>query len=236
MVPRTCVLIPTYDNATTLEGVVRRSRDHGLDVIVVDDGSHEPARNVARALAEAGLCDVRFHEKNAGKGAAILTGMKAASERGFTHAIQIDADGQHDTDDIPRFLEASMSNPAALVMGQPIFDSSAPRVRLWFRKVSVFWCNVETWSRRLADPLCGYRVYPVDATLRSDFRARAMDVDAEIAVRLDWAGTPIVHVTTHVRYPEGGISHYRAFWDTVLISFMHTRLTLTALFRWLLRR
>ncbi len=238
MVPRICVLIPTYDNEATLEAVVRRARAHVPDVIVVDDGSHERARDVARGLGNAGIADVRFHEANRGKGAAMLTGLQAARDRGFSHAIQIDADGQHDTDDIPRFVEAARSEPNALVMGEPIFDSSAPKLRMWARQLTVFWCRVETWSRRLADPLCGYRVYPVEATLKAGFRARAMDFDPEVAVRLAWAGTPIARVPTRIRYftkAEGGVSHFRPFLDTVHISLMHTRLTLTALVLWLSR-
>jgi glycosyltransferase involved in cell wall biosynthesis len=238
MASRTCVLIPTYDNETTLEGVVRRARDHVPDVIVVDDGSHEGARQVARVLGDTGVADVRFHDKNRGKGAAMLTGLQAARDRGFSHAIQIDADGQHDTDDIPRFLEASQKEPLALVMGEPIFDHTAPKLRMWARLLTVFWCRVETWSGRLADPLCGYRVYPVEATLKAGFRARAMDFDPEVAVRLAWAGTPIARVPTRIRYfsrAEGGVSHYRPFVDTVHISLMHTRLTLTALFLWVSR-
>jgi glycosyltransferase involved in cell wall biosynthesis len=238
MPPRTCVLIPTYDNAATLEGVVVRAREHVTDVIVVDDGSHDAALRVARHLLQAGLADVRFHDTNRGKGAAMLTGLQAADERGFSHAIQIDADGQHDTNDLPRFLAASRADPDALVMGQPVFDGTAPRLRMWARQVSVFWCRVETWSRRLGDPLCGYRVYPVAATLRTAFRARAMDVDAEAAVRLAWAGTPIAHVPTRVRYltaEEGGVSHFRPLLDTLSISRMHARLTFTALWRWVSR-
>ena len=233
MTSRICVLIPTYDNERTLEAVVRRAREHVPDVIVVDDGSHEGARAVARGLKEAGLADVRFHDQNRGKGAAMLTGLQAARERGFSHAIQVDADGQHDTDDLPRFLEATRSDPRALVMGEPIFDHTAPKLRMWARQLTVFWCRVETWSTRLADPLCGYRVYPVEATLLAGFRARAMDFDPEVAVRLAWAGTPIMRVPTRIRYftrAEGGVSHFRPFLDTVRISLMHTRLTLMALF------
>jgi glycosyltransferase involved in cell wall biosynthesis len=239
MEPRTCVLIPTFDNEGTLEAVVRRAREHVPDVIVIDDGSHEKARQVARGISEQGLADVRFHEMNRGKGGAMLTGLQAARERGFSHAIQIDADGQHDTDDIPRFLAASREHPRALVMGDPIFDGTAPKLRMWARQLTVFWCRVETWSRRLADPLCGYRVYPVEATLRAGFRARAMDFDPEVAVRLAWAGTPIARVATRIRYfskEEGGVSHFRPFLDTVHISLMHTRLTLTALVLFLLGR
>jgi glycosyltransferase involved in cell wall biosynthesis len=239
MEPRTCVLIPTFDNEGTLEAVVRRARDHVPDVIVVDDGSHEKARDVARGIFDQGLADVRFHETNRGKGAAMLTGLQAARDRGFSHAIQIDADGQHDTDDIPRFLAASREDPRALVMGDPIFDGTAPKLRMWARQLTVFWCRVETWSKRLADPLCGYRVYPVEETLRAGFRARAMDFDPEVAVRLAWAGTPIARVATRIRYfskEEGGVSHFRPFKDTVHISLMHTRLTLTALVLFLLGR
>lgn len=236
MTLRPCVLIPTYDNPGTLEAVVRRARDHVEDVIVVDDGSHDEARTIARALGEAGLAHVVFHETNRGKGAAMLTGLQAARDRGFSHAIQIDADGQHETADIPRFLEASRAAPDALVMGDPIFDDTAPRMRMWARQLTVFWCRVETWSKRLADPLCGYRVYPVEATLRAGFRARAMDFDPEVAVRLAWAGTPIARVATKIRYftrEEGGVSHFRPFKDTARISMMHTRLTITGFFLWL---
>ncbi|MGO8995672.1 MAG: glycosyltransferase family 2 protein [Polyangiaceae bacterium] len=238
MQPRTCILIPTYDNEGTLEGVVRRAREHIPDVIVVDDGSHEKARNIARGLGDSGIADVRFHDKNRGKGVAMLTGLQAARDRGFSHALQIDADGQHDTDDIPRFLEAARSDPRALVMADPIFDGTAPKLRMWARQLTVFWCRVETWSKRLADPLCGYRVYPVEATLRAGFRAHAMDFEPEIAVRLDWAGTPIARVPTRIRYftrEQGGVSHFRPFMDTARISLMHTRLTVTALFLWLWR-
>jgi glycosyltransferase involved in cell wall biosynthesis len=232
MEPRICVLIPTYDNEGTLEAVVRRARAHVPDVIVVCDGSHEKARAVARSIAEQKLADVRFHDVNRGKGAAMMTGFQAAHERGFTHAIQLDADGQHDTDDIPRFVAAAKADPRALVMGEPIFDGTAPKLRMWARQLTVFWCMVETWSKRLADPLCGYRVYPVEATLKAGFNARAMDFDPEVAVRLAWAGVPIARVSTRIRYftkEEGGVSHFRPFTDTVNISLMHTRLTLTGL-------
>jgi glycosyltransferase involved in cell wall biosynthesis len=229
MAARYCAIIPTYDNAHTIAAVVKSVRAHLPDVIVVDDGSHEEAHAEAERLAREKLAIVRFRPENGGKGAAVLTGLTAAHEEGFTHALQIDADGQHDASDIPRFLAASRANEEALVMGQPIFDETAPRARLWGRRVSVFFCMVETWSRRVGDPLCGYRVYPVKATLKAAARGRAMDFDPEIAVRLAWANVPIAHVDTRVRYvsrDEGGVSHYRGFWDTFFISVMHTRLCL----------
>ncbi len=229
-----CVVIPTYDNPLTLEAVVERVREHVADVIVVDDGSGEEARAVARSLQTRGRATVFFRETNGGKGAAVLSGLAVAKERGFSHALQLDADGQHDTDDIPRFIAASKSNERALVLGQPVFDSSAPRGRLWGRKVSVLFCAIETMSARVGDPLCGFRVYPVGPTLATKPSGRVMDFDPEIAVRLAWAGLPILHVSTRVKYigrDEGGVSHYRGFADTLKISLMHTRLCIEGVFR-----
>ena len=233
-----CVVIPTYDNAATIEKVVMDARAHVDDVIVVDDGSGPEARAVVESLEERGLADAVFRPENGGKGAAVKSGLARAAERGFTHALQIDADGQHASTDIPRFIEASRAEPAALVLGQPVFDGSAPRGRRIARLVSVFFCAVEVLSRRIGDPLCGFRVYPVRAALDANAWGDAMDFDPEIAVRLVRAGLPVVHVRTNVRYlsqGEGGISHYRLLRDTALISWMHTRMCLTIAF-WLLGR
>jgi glycosyltransferase involved in cell wall biosynthesis len=234
MPSRICAIIPTYDNPATVAGVVESVRRYIPHVILVDDGSGPEARAVAEDLAARGLAQVVFRPENGGKGAAVKTGLDAAHEAGMTHALQIDADGQHDAADIPRFLDASAKSPTALVLGQPVFDGSAPKSRLWGRKISVFWCMVETWSTTIGDPLCGYRVYPVPAALAAAARGRTMDFDPEIAVRLVWNGAPVVHVTTRVRYlssDEGGVSHYKGFRDTVRISLMHTSLVMTGLWR-----
>ncbi len=231
---RTCAIIPTYENPQTIEGVVQAVRTHVPDVIVVDDGSSEATRAVARSLGERGLATIELRSANGGKGAAVKTGLFAAQRLGFTHALQIDADGQHDAADIPALLAASLAEPRALVLGQPVFDASAPKSRLYGRQVSVFWCRIETLSKRVGDPLCGFRVYPVDATIATRASGNAMDFDPEVAVRLAWAGHPIVHVPTRVKYiasSDGGVSHYRNFVDTLLISLMHTRLVLTGALR-----
>lgn len=239
---KTCAVIPTYDNPDTLERVVREVRAHLPDVVVVDDGSGPAARAVAERLAALGLATVVHRAQNGGKGAAVKTGLEKAHALGFSHALQIDADGQHAIDDIPRMLEASREAPDALVLGQPIFDASAPASRRIGRKISVFWCAVETLSLRVGDPLCGFRVYPVAAALAARARGNAMDFDPEIAVRLAWAGHPIRHVRTKVRYlprEEGGVSHFRAGRDTWLISAMHTMLCTIGFFRllaWPVRR
>jgi polyprenyl-phospho-N-acetylgalactosaminyl synthase len=234
--PRFCIVIPTYNNPHTIRAVVMRAREASNlieQVIVVDDGSDEHARAVARSLADEQLADVVIRGENGGKGAAVLTGLERADALGFTHAVQVDADGQHNLDDVPAFLAASQADPRALVLGQPIFDHTAPRNRRIARKISVFWAAVETLSMRVGDPLCGYRLYPVLAALRAGAVGRMMDFDPEIAVRMVWNGAPTQHVRTRVRYfsaEEGGVSHYQGFRDTVRISLMHTRLCFIGVF------
>jgi polyprenyl-phospho-N-acetylgalactosaminyl synthase len=222
---RVCAIIPTYNNPRTIEEVVARVREHIADVVVVDDGSAVPARDVVKQLGDTGRCQVVFREQNGGKGAAVKTGLAWAREHGFDYALQIDADLQHDPGDIPR-LVAAVREPArdTLVLAQPIFDESAPKGRLRARKITKFFAMVETLGRRVGDPLCGYRVYPVDAALRVKARGDAMDFDPEIAVRLEWAGVDIVHVPTPVIYrpaAAGGVSHYRGVRDTLLIAAAH---------------
>ncbi len=231
---RYCAIIPTFNNPNTIVDVARQVARAIGNVIVVDDGSDSAAREAAKTLVGENGIEVIFRPQNGGKGAALMTGFLAAKERNFTHALQIDADGQHDVADIPNFLAASQACPTALVLGQPIFDSTAPKSRLWARRVSIFWCSVETMSRAIGDPLCGYRVYPIDAAIRSATHGNGMDFDVEIAVRIVWQGAPIVHVPTHVRYfsrESGGVSHFRPFRDTWLISKMHTRLFFEAVWR-----
>lgn len=225
--PRICALIPTYNNPATLARVVEKVRAYLPDVIVVDDGSDAEARKVAEELASAGLALVHFRERNGGKGAAVKTGFGIAKERGFTHALQIDADGQHDVGDIPTMLEAVRQQPEAAVLGQPQFDDSAPLGRLMARQITVQLCRLEAWSRGIGDPMCGFRIYPLAASLAADAKGDAMDFDPEIAVRLSWAKVPLLHVPTRVRYiskADGGVSHYHLFRDTALIGWMHVRL------------
>ena len=230
-----CILIPTYENPDTIHEVVLAVRKHLDQVIVIDDGSSEPGRRAAEALATEGLAEVRHRAENGGKGAALIDGLRFAHELGFSHALQIDADGQHDVSDVPRFLEASRQRPEALILGTPLFDESAPRGRRIARSISVFWVNLETGGSIIADPLCGFRVYPVKQAVSVKPRAHRMGYDPEVAVRLYWTGTPIVNLDTRVSYPEGGVSHYRMFWDNVEMSWTHTRLFNQALPRLLYR-
>jgi acyl-coenzyme A synthetase/AMP-(fatty) acid ligase len=236
---RPCVLVPSYDNPETISQVVQGIRRYLSDVIVVDDGSGERARRAIAALGSAGLAHVVRHEHNAGKGAAVKSGFRAALQLGFTHALQMDGDGQHTLEDIPRFLAAAAEDPTRLVLGAPIFDDTVPTARLYGRKLSVFWAGVETSGRVIRDPLCGFRVYPLAAALACAPRANHMQFDPEIAVRMVWHGVRVLNLETRVRYlrrDQGGVSHFRLVRDNVRISLMHTRLACTALLRALLGR
>jgi len=229
---RLCAIIPTYNNPATIAEVVRRVREHVPHVVVVDDGSAEPAREIVKQLAAAGTCHVVWREQNGGKGAAVKSGLVWAREHDFDYALQIDADLQHDPDEIPKLVAGIRDHSTAtLVLAQPQFDSSAPKGRLRARKITQFMAMVETLGTKVGDPLCGYRVYPVAATLRVAPRSNAMDFDPEIAVRLVWEGVEVVHVPTPVVYTQGGVSHYRGVTDTLLIAAAHVRLCAEGLLR-----
>jgi glycosyltransferase involved in cell wall biosynthesis len=235
---RACAVIPTFDNPRTIRTVVERVRVHLDDVIVVDDGSGEDARAVIDGIERDGLARVHRRAKNGGKGAAVKDGLRRAHESGFSHALQIDADGQHETDDIPRLLAAAREQPAALVLAAPVFDASAPRSRLAGRRITQFWTNFETGGRIIEDPMCGFRVYPLAAATAVRVVGDHMDFDIEIAVRMVWHGAAVVNLPTRVRYlpaEAGGVSHFRMVRDNLRISWMHTRLVNLRLWRTLAR-
>ena len=213
-----CAVVPTYDNPDTLGTVVGELHRHLEHVIVVDDGSEPPVVGLPDSV------DVVRFEANRGKGAAVLAGLQRAADRGFTHALQIDADDQHDSGDVPRFLAAAEAAPEALICGVPVFGPEAPRSRVIGRKISVFWVDVEVGRGVIRDPLYGFRVYPVRASLAAGCKARRMGFDTEIAVRLAWRGTPLVHLDSKVRYFDGGVTHFRPWRSNWALSRMHCRL------------
>ena len=224
-----CALIPIYNHKDTIAATVRALRAHDLPVWVVDDGSDEATRAVLDELAAARTITLLRLPHNQGKGRALTEGFLAAHQAGYSHALQIDADGQHDTDDAPRFLAAARTRPDTLICGQPIYDQSVPRARLYGRYVTHVCVWAETLSFALRDSMCGYRMYPLTATCaeiaRRPLPAR-MDFDTEIAVRLIWRGVGVHNLTTRVIYPVGGLSHFRMLRDNLRISAMHTRLLL----------
>ena len=225
-----CVLIPCYNHGAMMADVLARLQPFGLPCIVVDDGSDAETQQTLARLAEetAHLTLIRLPE-NAGKGAAVIRGLQAAADAGFSHAVQVDADGQHAIEDIPKLLAQAKQHSTALISGQPIYDETIPRSRLYGRWITHVWVWIETLSFALKDSMCGFRVYPVAPTLALAVRVtlgKRMDFDTEVMVRLYWQGNTSYFIPTRVPYPPDGLSHFDALKDNLRISWMHTRLFL----------
>lgn len=229
--PTHLVLIPSYNPGVKAAATVRAARAHWSPVWVVIDGSTDESVAALRALAREDA-ELRVLElpANRGKGAAVLHGIEAARAAGFTHVLTMDADGQHPEDRIPEFMAASAARPEAMVLGKPIFDASAPRLRVRGRRISNWFANLETLWAGIGDSLFGFRVYPAGALERIMRRTpwmRRFDFDVEAVVRLSWRGVPVINLPAPVRYfraDEGGVSHFRYGRDNVLLTWMHTRL------------
>lgn len=236
-----CALIPVYNHGRTVAAVAHALRARGLPCLLVDDGSEPACAAVLDALArEPGMRLVR-RRANGGKGAAMLDGFRAAGELGYSHALQIDADGQHAVQDVERFLALSREHPEAVIGGAPIYGEDAPRARLYGRWLTRVWVWINTLSLDIPDAMCGFRLYPLPSTLAVIERApvgRRMDFDIGIIVRLHWRGTPMVWLPTRVAYPADGVSHFKGLRDNAMISLMHARLFFGMLWRspWLLAR
>ena len=226
---RACIVIPYYRHEGAIAGTIERLKPSGLNCWIVDDGSGESSREVLQEIARSEARWVRLcsHALNRGKGEAVMTGFAQARAAGFTHVVQIDADGQHDASDVPRLLSVSRSQPDALVTGIPVFDQSVPKVRLYGRYLTHFWVWVQTLSFEIRDSMCGFRVYPLDSALaiwnEGNVGAR-MDFDTEIMVRMFWRGVTVLSVPTRVTYPADGVSHFRMLRDNLRLIWMHLRL------------
>ena len=225
------VLIPSYNPGAKVYETVRAARQCWTPVWVVIDGSTDGSAEGLQAMAaqDAGL-RVLVLPHNQGKGAAVLHGMQQAAAAGFSHVLTMDSDGQHPPECIPAFMAESYKQPDAMILGVPVFDASAPRLRVKGRRVSNWWANLETLWTGIGDSLFGFRVYPVAALLRVMHEQRWMrrfDFDAEAVVRLCWRGVSPVNLPAPVRYfsaDEGGVSHFRYLRDNVLLTWMHARL------------
>jgi glycosyltransferase involved in cell wall biosynthesis len=233
---RFCIIIPVYNHELAIPVLLARLKNYGIPTILVNDGSSEVCSQILADCVEpesSWLCFITRLE-NGGKGAAMLDGFNAAYALGFSHALQIDADGQHDINDIPVFLETSRQQPEALILGQPIFDTSVPKGRLYGRRFTNLWIAINTLSFSMADGMCGFRVYPLAAveklTAMSQI-ARRMDFDIDILVRLYWQGLTMINIPTSVHYPVDGVSHFRLWQDNVRISRAHAQLFLGMLTR-----
>lgn len=225
------VLIPSYNSGTKVYETVAQARAQWHPVWVVVDGSTD---GTSAALQEMARRDnglrIFVLPQNQGKGAAVLYGLDQAAQQGYTHALCMDSDGQHPANLIKAFMQCSQASPAAMVLGVPVFDASAPALRVRGRKISNWWANLETLWAGIGDSLYGFRVYPIDP-LRSVMRGqrwmRRFDFDPEAAVRLCWRGVPPVNLPAPVKYlqaHEGGVSHFHYGRDNLLLIWMHIRL------------
>lgn len=231
---KTCLLLPVYDHPDCLADVVNSLSATGLHCLLVNDGSALRCSQVIREIArEHKWVSLIEREKNGGKGAAVKTGMMEADRMGFTHVLQLDADGQHNIADIPKLLALSAEHPRAVVSGEPCF-TNIPWIRYYGRYLTHIWVWINTLSLEIRDSMCGFRIYPLNSTLQVIHSSRVgnrMDFDPEILVRLHWLGVPVIQFPTLVSYPMDGISHFRGLQDNLLISWMHTRLFFGMLLR-----
>jgi glycosyltransferase involved in cell wall biosynthesis len=228
-------VIPVYNHELAVPAVAATLRQHGLLVVLVDDGSAESCRLALEKLsAQSGDALVRL-PVNRGKGAAVIAGLREAQKRGYTHALQVDADGQHDLTDVPKFLAAAEAEPGAIVCGRPVFDASIPKVRFLSRYIThaLVWLQTLSLSQ-VRDSMCGFRLYPVRTVLEvvdRDGVGTRMDFDVELLVKLAWRGHVLRWIDTRVSYPTDGISHFRMLSDNLRLAGMHVRLVLGMLWR-----
>jgi glycosyltransferase involved in cell wall biosynthesis len=233
--PTIIAVIPVFNHERAVPGVAAALRAHGLPVLLVDDGSGPACRLALERLAAATGDRLVRLDVNGGKGAAVIAGLRAARAAGYSHALQVDADGQHDLADVPRFIAQTREDPDAIVCGKPIFDASIPRIRFLSRYITHVLVWLQTLSlREVRDSMCGFRLYPLEPVLEvidQDGVGRRMDFDIELLVKLSWRGRRLRWLETRVRYPEDGLSHYRMLLDNLLLARMHARLVLGMIWR-----
>lgn len=220
------IVVPCYNHADAFEKLAVRLAKIGLPVIVIDDGSVNKQSQKLKYICNKNKFQYIRNYPNGGKGMAMKVGLKSALKSGYTHALQIDADGQHDINDVESFLDLAEKNSDCAIIGNPVYDASAPFSRLIGRKITNFWVAIETMNFHMPDVMCGFRVYPLKATcdVIKNVHFNRMGFDIEILVKLYWCGIDLIKKTTRVIYPVGGISNFRVFKDNVYISLLHTYL------------
>jgi glycosyltransferase involved in cell wall biosynthesis len=225
---RVTAVVPVYNHEGAVKKVVAALKAHGLPIVLIDDGSSDSCRSALEALARDSDARLVRLPVNGGKGAAVIAGLRESHTMKFTHALQVDADGQHDLTDVPRFLDAAAREPDAVICGRPIFDASIPRVRLVSRYITHVLVWLQTLSlTKVRDSMCGFRLYPISRVLEvvdEDGVGRRMDFDVELLVKLVWRGRSLRWLDTRVSYPADGISHFRMLLDNLLLAKMHVRL------------
>lgn len=222
-----CIVIPCHNHGKTIKQVVESLLDYKLPIIIVDDGCNETDKALIKECINTykNICTLIEHPINQGKGVALSSSFKLAFKQGFTHALQIDADGQHDVKAITKLIEVSQKHPQALISGKPIYDESIPKSRKIGRYITHFWVFIETLSFSIKDSMCGFRIYPLNTSAKlAPLCGKGMAFDTEIMVRLYWLGVKSYFVPVKVIYPENGISNFKVFKDNLKISLMHTKL------------
>ncbi|MBK5538611.1 glycosyltransferase family 2 protein [Pseudomonas sp. TH05] len=229
-----CAVIPVYNHEGAVPAVVDALLAGGLPCVLVDDASSPACAAVLEQLAKREQVFLIRLALNQGKGGAVMAGLREASRLGFSHALQVDADGQHDLRDVDNFIASSRAHPEALICGYPQYDSSVPKGRLYARYLTHVWVWINSLSLQIPDSMCGFRVYPLPpvlALIDSVKLGKRMDFDPEVLVRLAWRNQPMRWLPTKVHYPTDGLSHFRLLHDNALISSMHTRLFFGMLLR-----
>jgi glycosyltransferase involved in cell wall biosynthesis len=229
-----CVVIPVYNHEHAIGAVVESVRTQGFPILLIDDGSNDECARELQRLERLPEVSLLTHSVNRGKGAAVCTGIFAAQAQGYTHVVQIDADGQHTIADVRRFIDEARAHPHSVICGQPLFDASIPRARYYGRYLTHAMVWLETLSFEIVDSMCGFRVYPLRPTialLQANSVGDRMDFDTEILVRLHWRDVPTRWLSTRVSYPLDGVSHFRMFFDNVRMTALHIRLTAGMLLR-----
>lgn len=228
------ILIPVYQHGYALKNTVRRIALYKVPIIVVNDGGDSLQTSLIREVCQAEKCILFERAKNGGKGAAVMEGLRQAKGLGYSHAFQIDADGQHNIARFLQFVDCAKRNPDAVVLGYARYDQSAPLARRVGRWLTHIWVYINSLSLMVRDSMCGFRIYPVTLALKIINAAaigQRMEFDSEFCVRACWEKVKIINLPVEVSYPQGGVSNFRIKQDNILISMMHARMFFGMLLR-----
>ena len=227
------LVVPFYNHGPALKQTAPALFKQNLPVIVVNDGSTTEHTRIAKELCQKYHFEYIENAQNDGKGAAVKKGLSHAIQKGYSHVLQVDADGQHNLEDIASFLDLAQKNPTALIAGQPVYDTSVPKSRLYGRKITNFWVKIETGGKLKLDAMCGFRVYPLTSIvpLLRHIWFNRMGFDVEILVKSFLNKIKIIGKDTKIIYPKGGVSHFHAFKDNFEISCLHTCLCVYSIYK-----
>jgi len=228
MSPNICLVIPVYNHGQTIRAMAPELKQTGLTCYLVNDGSNNTTHQILDEL-DTGYAFIKVLHlwPNQGKGTASFAGFQAAYKDGFTHAIQIDADAQHNISQIETFVSTIHRNPDTLITGRAVYDDSVPPIRFYGRYLTHVLVWLECLSTSIKDSMCGFRVYPLEDSLKIHKTSRVgsrMEFDTEMAVRLYWSGLDVINIDTPVTYHPGGLSNYRMVRDNLRIIWMHLRM------------